>query len=246
MSLPQSCWTTMVQPLQCNEFRWSLTPTQLLYCRSSSELSSKGSALFNCIQSITQCSSNGVLKCEICIPASPITPFSPWPAGNMRSQSRVSAALQLLQHQVMGNMYRTGCASRVRLQLQYPLCLSDAPDKLSPSRAEHICSAAVSENGGKGRGERWDRGALCHARLGLAAFSRFSLLDKFFCCFLTSMSPALPIPAMWHTAFHFLPWITSCSQACFVLPNSSLWVLASPVLFIYPFNAVLIIMVFGH
>lgn len=71
----------------------------------------------------------------------------------------VSAVLQLLQHQVMGNMYHTGRDSRARFQLWYPLPLSCVPDKLSYSRVEHICSAAVSENQGGSR-ENWDMGQL--------------------------------------------------------------------------------------
>lgn len=219
----------MVQRLQWNEFRWFLTPSQGLYCRSS-ELSSNGSTVFNSgfevwaseashsVQ-VTVSSSTKWYLSLLCpsVAVTLLLPSHRCHHGHQRSQSRVFAALQLLQHQVIGNTYHTGCASRVRLQLQYPLLLSDAPDELSPGGVEHICSAAVPENRGKSRGERWDGGALPQGAMHGCFLQALSPCQVFL-LFSDSMSPALPVPAMLHTAFHLLPWITSCSQACFVLP----------------------------
>lgn len=79
----------------------------------------------------------------------------------------------------------------------------------------------------------------------LSSFSRLPFLAKLFACFLTSMSSALPVPAMLYislcfpTLYHLLQSGLLCST------HSSFWLLASPSLFIYPFNTVLMIMEFG-
>lgn len=80
----------------------------------------------------------------------------------------------------------------------------------------------------------------------LSRFSGLSFLAKFFCCFLTSMSPALPVPAMLYTSFRFPTLYHFLQSGLLCFTHSSLWLLAPPVLFIYPSNTVLTIMVFGH
>lgn len=131
----------MFQPLQCNEFRWPLTTTQVLYRRSSSKLSSKASAVFNSHFEVwaskARHSVQVTVSSNIKLHLSPLCPshscnpkrFSHHtiltvairqlenPILRKMAGSGVSAVLQLLQHQVMGNMYHTGHDSRARLQL---------------------------------------------------------------------------------------------------------------------------------